>query len=169
MSTQATTFRQGHAAVLNASQPTVTCSWHARNFPQESPIMRRGNPEMVSHTICERCNAIAFPTVKADEVRIASRSGNHFHYVNLAKRRCSCPDNTFRHSFCYHLRIAQWAEWIKVSVEQVLANIESGKKRFGCKFGANCSFCAEGKDYHPGKDSQMNEFATAINQQIEAA
>lgn len=63
---QTATFRQGHAAVLNAAIENfqVVCSWC-------QTVTKQGNPEMVSHTICDDCSEKMMPRKETKSARLS--------------------------------------------------------------------------------------------------
>lgn len=107
-------------------------------------------------------------SAKPQSVAVPSRTGRHVHSVNLSAGRCSCSDSFYRKAFCYHQRIARWSVWLKISVAEVLANLERGKKMFGCG-RAGCSFCPTGSAIHPSHNSYLHEFEMSVSRDIAAA
>lgn len=146
--------------------PQIECAWHTQNFGK-TLVMKAGDPDRISHSICRECSAKNFPA-KPQTIEVPSRSGSHVHSVNLAARKCSCQASFYSKLFCYHLRVARWSVWLKISVAEVLANLQHGKELFGCG-RAGCSFCASGSVIHPGHQSYLYEFEMSTCREIEAA
>lgn len=140
----ATTFHQNHKDVLHAAIENfqVVCSWC-------QTITKEGNPELVSHTICDGCTAKMIPAPKAItrltfEQYVASVVevivGKRFHVASSSRPSsvrevvmhedgrltCSCPARVF----CVHRKAVIEAT---APVELAIAPMPQPCRCCGCR------------------------------------
>lgn len=95
-------------------------------------------------------------------VVVPSRTkANKTYFVELSRRRCSCPDSRINKNFCYHLKVARWSARLALSIAEIVRRVNAG-----CRHAIYCSFCMEQKDYHPDRESRLQMSDREVVRQI---